>query len=94
MNEACRGVSSIIITIGLNDQDEFSWGRSCVAGVESEYISIRQWGMWEPGGGKNVLDLKGATTLEDGHAKDDPCLAPHRTGSVICACFVAKNAIE
>ena len=35
------------------------------------------------GGGKNAFDLREAITLEVGHAKDEPCLAPHKWGRVI-----------
>ena len=46
------------------------------------------------GGGKKAWDFREATTLDDGHAKDDPCFAPHRWARRIWACFVVKIATE
>ena len=46
------------------------------------------------GSGKKAFNLKDATVFDDGYANCDPCLAPHNTGSVMCAYLVAKSAIE
>ena len=58
VNKSCRGVASVIITVGLNDQREFTWGRSCVAGVEFECIPTHQRGVWEPRGWKESFGLE------------------------------------
>ena len=46
------------------------------------------------GGSKKACDLSEATTLDDGHAKEEPCFAPHRCDSRIWACFVVNIATE
>ena len=46
------------------------------------------------GGGKLARDLKDATQLEDGHAKEDPCFAPYIMANRMMACLVVKRAVE
>ena len=41
-----------------------------------------------------TVDLREATTLEEGHANDDPCFVPHKWGNAIYAYLVVKMATE
>ena len=43
---------------------------------------------------RKTFNLNDATTLDDGNASSDPCLAPNWCGSLMLVYFIANNAME
>ena len=85
----CMGIDPSRTWGNLSRADKITGRNSTFQG---SYSTRGVWG--KCGGGKNAFDSKEATTLDEGQARDEPCFAPQSTSSNMCACFVAKSAVE